>query len=78
MVQAKQGDSFVGEFGVDIDIGHYVKCSDDHPKAAVTHMDSDDKTKVKLTWSGPENVDFNSVKFPFTVVQDFETFWRHQ
>ena len=75
LIHAKKGGEFIGEFGIDEAVGHFVSCSEDHPKAAVTHADSDDKSAVTLTWFGPDGVDANSVEFPFTVVEEKVKFW---
>jgi hypothetical protein len=77
LVHAKQGDKFIGELSVDDKVGQHVNCSPDHPKAAATHKDAEDKKSVTLSWFGPEGVNAADVKFPFTVVEVKEKFWQH-
>ena len=46
--------------------------------SAVSHSDSDEKSRVMLKWrapSGPTSGRSNTVYFKFTVVQDGLTYW---
>ena len=73
-LQARNSDDdIIGSFETVTNDGKYVNCGN-KPQTAVTHVNSNPKSSVKVKWTAPSDFE-GSVKIHATIVQDYSTFW---
>ena len=79
LIEARQGDSPIGEFDISGDENiQTINCGDGQ-KNAITHTNPTVKKSISATWNAPANFDRQqgAVEFHLTVAENHDTFWAN-